>query len=164
MTNPTDLVTTPLDDKRITKTITINASPATVWAALTEPALMQKWMVERESEIEIRTDWQIGQPLIIRGHLHRIKFETKGLVLQFQPEHLLQYTHWASISRLPDEPANYTVIEFRLTPVAAQTSLTVTLWNFPTETIYKHLAFYWPVALTVLKKLVEQTMPALATL
>ena len=162
MTNQSAMVNTPLDDKRITKTITINASPTTVWAALTEPAIMQQWMAE--GEIEIRTNWQIGQPMIIWGHLHRGKFENKGQVLQFQPEQLLQYTHLSSLSRLPDEPASYTTIEFRLAPVAAQTALTLTAWNFPTETIYKHWAFYWPVALSVLKKLVEQTVPTLVTL
>ena len=162
MTHLTNLVTAPTGDKIVTKTITINAPPATVWAALTEPAIMQQWMAE--GEIEISTDWQIGQPMIIWGHLHRVKFENKGQVLQFQPQQLLQYTHLSSISRLPDEPASYTVIAFRLLPVAAQTALTLTAWNFPTETIYKHWAFYWPVALSVLKRLVEQTVPTLATL
>ena len=162
MTHPTNLVTAPTGDKIVTKTITINAPPATVWAALTEPAIMQKWMAE--GEIEIKTNWQIGQPMIIWGHLHRIKFENRGQVLQFQPEELLQYTHLSSLSRLADEPASYTTIEFRLAPVAAQTSVTLTLWNFPTETIYKHLAFYWPVALGVLKKLIEQPAPAFASL
>lgn len=148
------MVNTPLDDKRITKTITINASPTTVWAALTEPAIMQQWMAEEK--IEILTDWQIGHPMVIRGHLHRIKFENKGQVLQFQPEQLLQYTHLSSLSRLPDAPASYTIIEFRLAPSATQTALTLTVWNFPTETIYKHLAFYWPVALEMAKKLIEK--------
>lgn len=157
MTNPTNLAAS-LADTCITKTITINASPAAVWAALTEPAIMQQWMAEEE--IEISTDWQIGHPFVLRGQLHRVKFENRGQVLQFQPERLLQYTHASSLSRLPDEPASYTTIEFRLAPVAAQTTLTLTVWNFPTETIYKHLAFYWPVALGMVKKLLEQPTPA----
>ena len=159
MTNPTNLVSASLADIRITKTITINAAPAAVWAALTEPALMQQWMAEEK--IEILTDWQIGHPLVIRGHLHRVKFENRGQVVQFQPERLLQYTHASSLSRLPDEPSSYTTFEFRLAPVAAQTTLTLAVWNFPTEAIYKHLAFYWPVALGMVKKLVEQPAPAL---
>lgn len=161
MTNQILFVPAPRDEQIITKTITINASPATVWVALTEPAIMQKWM--SEDEIEIKTNWQIGQPMIIWGHLHRGKFENKGQVLQFQPEQLLQYTHLSSLSRLPDEPSSYTVIAFRLLPVAAQTALTLTAWNFPTETIYKHWAFYWPVALSVLKRLIEQPAFALAS-
>lgn len=162
MTNQIPLAAAPRDEQIVTKAITINAPPATVWAALTEPAIMQQWMAE--DKIEIRTDWQVGQPFVISGHLHGIMFEAKGNVLQFQPERLLQYTHLGSISGLPDEPASYTVIEFRLMAVAAQTALTLTAWNFPTETIYKHLAFYWPVALGVLKKLIEQPTPAVAGL
>lgn len=160
MTQQPTIATAPSGDKRITKTITINASAATVWAALTEPAIMQQWMAE--GEIEILTDWQIGQPMVIRGHLHRVKFENKGQVLQFQPQQLLQYTHLSSLSRLPDVPSSYTVIAFHLAPMAMQTAVTLTVWNFPTETIYKHFAFYWPVALTVAKKLIE-TQGAAAT-
>lgn len=154
MTHPTNLVTAPTGDKIVTKTITINAPSAAVWAALTEPVVMQQWMAEEK--IEILTDWQIGHPMLIRGHLHRIKFENKGQVLQFQPEQLLQYTHLSSLSRLPDEPASYTILEFHLAPSATQTALTLTVWNFPTETIYRHLAFYWPVALAMAKKLIEK--------
>lgn len=68
---------------------------------------------------------------------------------------MLSYTHLSSISGLKDEPQNYTIFEFRLTPTEGQTSLTFTTRNFPTETIYKHLAFYWNVTLEVLKKFVE---------
>ncbi|MEZ4710210.1 MAG: SRPBCC domain-containing protein [Caldilineaceae bacterium] len=34
----------------------INASPATVWDALTKPGLMKQWMVEPGMDIEILTD------------------------------------------------------------------------------------------------------------
>lgn len=53
-------------------------------------------------------------------------------------------------------PESYSVFTFDLTPVAQQTSLTLTLHNFPTEAIYKHLAFYWNVASEGLRKLIEQ--------
>ena len=35
-------------------------------------------------------------------------------------------------------------------------SLTLTITNFPTEAIYKHLDFYWRTALEVFKRFVEQ--------
>ena len=109
-----------------------------------------------DTEINIITDWNVGSPILIRGRLHRIKFENKGVVLQFEPEKILQYSHLSSLSRLPDKRENYSVLEFRLAPINNQTSLTLTLSNFPTETIYKHLAFYWNVALEVLKKMIEE--------
>lgn len=138
-----------------TKTVQINAPTSTVWTALTTPALMQKWM--SENELHIITDWQVGNPMTIRGKLHGARFENKGTVLQFEPEQVLAYSHLSSASRLPDQPESYSTLEFRLTPAQDGTSLTFTTRNFPTEIIYKHMAFYWNVTLEILKKTIEET-------
>lgn len=153
MANQTDIPST-ARDIIFTKTVHINAPVSKVWEALTDLELMQKWM--SETEIHIITDWKVGNPMLIRGNLHGIKFQNKGTVLQFEPERALQYSHLSSISRLPDKPESYSVFAFRLEPVDEQTRLTVTVSNFPTETIYKHLAFYWNVTVEILKRMVEQ--------
>jgi hypothetical protein len=114
---------------------------------------MKKWM--SETEIEILTDWKVGNPFIIRGRLHGIKFENMGKVLQFEPEKILQYSHLSSLSRLPDKLENYSILEFRLTSVDTGTALTLTASNFATESIYKHMAFYWNVTLEILKRMIE---------
>ena len=144
----------PTNDKLATKTININASTSKVWEALTNPDLMKKWM--SETEINIITDWKVGSPIVIHGSLHGIKFKNNGTVLQFESEKILRYNHLSSLSRLPDKLENYSVVEFGLTPIENQTTLTLTLSNFPTENIYKHLAFYWNVTLEILKRLVEK--------
>jgi uncharacterized protein YndB with AHSA1/START domain len=131
----------------------INAKPAKVWEMLTNTQLMAKWMVE--TEIEIITDWQVGGSIVIRGDLHGIPFENNGRVLQFQPEKLLRYSHLSSLSNLPDEIASYSIIEFSLQPNGNETVLTLTLNSFPTEAIYRHLAFYWNVTLEMLKGFIE---------
>ncbi|MEZ4869028.1 MAG: SRPBCC domain-containing protein [Caldilineaceae bacterium] len=154
MTKPIDIDPSPATDQIVQKTIQIDAPVATVWAALTEPALMQRWMAE--TEIDVITDWQVGQPIVIRGDLHGICFENRGTVLQFEPDQLLQYTHLSSLSDLPGTPENHVIFAFQLAPINQQTTLTLTLRNFPTEAIYKHLAFYWPVALAVCKRMIEQ--------
>jgi uncharacterized protein YndB with AHSA1/START domain len=136
-----------------TKTITINAPTSQVWDRLTNPELIKKWM--SETDIDIITDWKVGSPVIIRGDLHGIYFENNGKVLQFEQQHILQYNHLSSLSELPDEPDNYSIIEFRLSPTENQTNLTITLSNFPTEEIYRHLAFYWNVTPEILKKQIE---------
>jgi uncharacterized protein YndB with AHSA1/START domain len=155
MTKQRDIDTSPIS---FSKTVHINAPTAKVWDALTNPALMKKWMSETESEteIDIVTDWEVGSPILIRGRLHRVKFENKGTVLQFEPEKVLQYSHLSSISRLPDKPENYALFEFRLASINNQTTLTVNVSNFPTKVIYKHLAFYWNAAPEVLKRLIEE--------
>ncbi len=144
----------PSGEQRFIRTVNIDAPASKVWEALTTPELMKKWM--SESEIDIFTDWIVGHPFIIRGRLHGIKFENTGTVLAFIKEKVLRYSHLSSISRLPDTPESYSVFEFVLTPIDHQTSLTITVSNFPTETIYKHLVFYWNVTPEILKRMIEQ--------
>jgi len=144
----------PNTDEAVTRSVIINAPPARVWAALTIPELMNAWMFPEP--IDILTDWTIGAPFVIRGKLHGARFENKGTVLQFEPEQVLAYSHLSSSSRLPDVPASYTSIEFRLAAIAeGQTTLTVTLCNFATEVIYKHLVYYWTVTLGIIKRRLE---------
>jgi len=153
MTNQMNVYTSPEGDQMANKTIRINAPTSKVWEALTNPEAMKKWM--SETEINIITDWTVGNPIVMHGNLHRINFENKGTVLQFEREKILKYSHLSSLSRLPDEPRNYSIIEFSLTPIENGTDLTVTLSNFPTEAIDKHLVFYWNVTLEILKRMIE---------
>ena len=156
MPNLINIHTSPTGEQLASKTVEIDAPAFKVWDALTQPELMKKWMVDAETEINILTDWTVGTSIIMRGKMHRIKFENRGRVLQFEREQLLQYSHLSSLSRLPDETSNYSIIEFRLTPVEDRTNLTLTLSNFPTEAILKHLVFYWNVTLEILKKMIEE--------
>lgn len=123
-------------------TITIDATPSKVWETLTNTALMPEWMGEPEMKLEVQTNWKINSPILIRG-VHHIKFENKGIVLKYSKEQRLSYTHLSSMSRLPDKIENYSILEFVLTPAGTQTTLTLEVSNFPTETIQKHLEFYW---------------------
>ena len=150
--------TSPVTTQQIEKTILINAPAITVWAALTEPTLMKQWMAEPEMALEITTSWIVGEPILMRGH-HHITFENRGTVRHVEPPHHLRYAYLSSISHLSDRPEHYSTIDFRLTPLEEQTTLVLTLSNFPTLAIYKHVDFYWQVALTLLKKLVEQPTP-----
>lgn len=136
------------------KAVQVHAPATAVWALLTQPPLMKKWMPEAVTDII--TDWQQGGPFIIRGQLYKKPFENKGTVISFHPPQLLEYTHLSSLSRLPDVPENYTIMSFRLDAVDDGTRLALAINNFPTETIYRHLAFYWNVTLELLKKMVEK--------
>ena len=82
-------------------------------------------------------------------------FENRGTVLQCEPNNVLRYSHLSSLSRLPDEAGNYSVIEFRLTPLNDRTSLTLTIDNCPTEVIFRHLDFYSRTTIEVMKKVME---------
>lgn len=140
-------------EQTFTKIIEIDANCSTVWEALTNPKLMRTWM--SDSDIDIITDWEIGSGLTIQGYLSGKYFENNGFVLSFNPCCELSYSHLSSLSGLTDQVENYSVLVFYLAPVADQTQLTLTVSNFPTEIIYKHLVFYWNVTLDLFKKFIE---------
>jgi BarA-like signal transduction histidine kinase len=110
-----------------------------------------------DSEIEIVTTWEVGSPIIINAQevSYKIAVKNTGVVLQFLKNHVLEYSHLSSLSRLPDQPENYTLIRFTLLQEEDQTLLELNLSNFPTESHYKHLDFYWTITLQVLKRFVE---------
>jgi uncharacterized protein YndB with AHSA1/START domain len=138
----------------ISKTIDINAPASTVWAALTEPAIMKSWMTE--FEMDIISSWQPNTPLIVRGNLHGIPYENKGTILQSEPESVLQYTYWSSLSQHADIPENYSLITFQFSSPGNTTTLTFTQSNFQTDIIYKHFNYYWTIALELMKKVSER--------
>lgn len=144
-------------DTIIDKNIVINALVGDVWQALTDPAFMVKWMGEADFDLKVTTNWEIGAPFIIKG-FHHLKFENKGIVLEFLPERLLSYNFLSSLSRLPDIKENHTMVRFTLTAVELHTSLQLTITNFPTLTIYQHLNFYWNTTLVILKRTIESSI------
>lgn len=137
----------------------IAASPAVVWQALTQLDAMQRWMADPALRLQIQTDWTVGGPIRITG-FHHVPFENRGRVLHCEPERRLSYCQLSSISRLPDNPENYSIFDFRLSAIAEGTNLEFSASQFPTESIYKHIEFYWRVTLVVLKRFVEQQVAA----
>lgn len=135
-------------------TATVNADTAKVWDTLTNVKLMKEWMGEPEMKIEVDTDWTINSPILISG-FHHVKFVNKGFILQYEKQKKLKYSHLSSVSRLPDIAENYTILEFVLISLGKQTQLTLNIESFPTETIRKHLAFYWRATIVKIKKSAE---------
>lgn len=136
--------------------IAINAPLAKIWEYLTIPSLMKTWMLDQDTHLDIYSDWQVGSPIVMKGKLHQVKIENWGTILEFEPEKRLTYTHLSSISHLPDEPESYCKISFELSAGEEGNIVALTITNFPTESIYKHLDFYWRATLGVLKEQVEQ--------
>ena len=139
----------------IQTSVSIAAPTPVVWRVLTDPELMKRWMGEPEMELEVRTTWRVGSPVVISG-THHVRFSKDGTVLRFEPERLLAYSHRSSLSDLPDEPASYTELEFALSAAGTGTSLTFTARNFPTESVYRHLALYWKGTMQVVKRVADQ--------
>ena len=139
--------------KTVNKTISIKAASATIWNALTNPELIKLWM--SDAELEIISGWVTGSPIIFKTNLNG-KHEFKGKILQLEPGKVFQYSSWSKISRLPDIPENYSLIEFRLIPTENQTILSVTHSNLIAKAAVEHSNYYWNVALELIRRLVEK--------
>lgn len=137
------------------KTVIIHSNAVNVWSTLTDLKGMKQSAGEEEMELEIKTDWKVNHPIVISG-FHHLKFENRGIVLQFEPGTILHYTHLSSLSRLEDKAENYTSIKFELKPVQDHTALKLTIENFPSQAIYKHLCFYWRTTIEKIKLFAEQ--------
>lgn len=138
----------------ISKNITINAPVAQVWNAVTDPGLMTTWMGGPELQLDVQTTWEVGSPVVISG-FHHARFENKGTVLEYSPGRAVSYNFLSSMSRLPDIAESYSIIRFVFEPQGQQTLLSLTITNFPTETIYHHLNFYWNTTIIMIKKMIE---------
>lgn len=141
------------ENKTLRLEILINTPAPNVWAALTVPELIAKWMLD--TPVEILTEWREGGNLLERGDLHGITFENRGKITRFDPAKTLEYTHWSTLSIVPNLPENYSIVCFDLQETENQTLLTLTIGNLITFEIFKHIEFYWKTALHMLKELAE---------
>lgn len=155
MNDVTENNTTVADKHSIVeKSITINAAPAQIWHVLTDTALFSKWL--SDSALTIQTTWQVGSPITMDGTFLNHKQHIHGTVIAFDPLRRLSYNQWNRISRLPDRPENYDIVEFRLIPDGDQTQFIVTHSNLIALAAPEHSNFYWNGALYRVKQLVEQ--------
>jgi uncharacterized protein YndB with AHSA1/START domain len=141
--------------QRFTDAVDIDAPVGIAWGSLTRIEHMREWMGEPEMMIDVETSWTVGSPMVVRG-FHYERFENTGVVLEFDPQKKLSYTHRSSLSQLADQPQNYTTLAFHLDSMGERTTLTLVATDFPTPTIFKHLELYWTGTLRVLKQYAER--------
>lgn len=150
-----------MDTLTITNTITIHATSAQVWDALTNPAKTKIYMFGCETV----SDWVPGSPLLWRmEHEGKALIAVKGNIVEIQPEKRLVYTVFDPQSAVADIPDNYLTVTYTLVPSNGQTVLTVTQGDYLTvadgprryEETYNNGEGWNPI-LVEIKKLVETT-------
>jgi uncharacterized protein YndB with AHSA1/START domain len=132
-------------------TIIINAPPARVWDALTQPDLIKRYLFGTQ----VTTDWRAGSPIVYEGTWEGKAYRDKGKVLQAEPGKLLVSTFWSSLSGLPDVPENYQTVRYELSTEGSRTRLTVVQDNNPTQEDANHSAQNWNMVLDGMKRLLE---------
>lgn len=107
----------------------INASPARVWKALTDPTMIKQYLFGTEAV----SDWKEGSSIKYKGVWQGKTYEDKGKILKVIPENLLVSTYWSSMSGLPDKPENYKKVTYGLINANQGTKLTITQDNNASE-------------------------------
>jgi len=131
--------------------ITINAPLERVWNALVTPAAIKQYMFGTD----VASDWKEGSPIVWKGEWEGRRYEDKGIIRQFKPQRMLQYTHFSPLSGLPDKPENYHTVTIELSAAGNRTSVSLAQDNNATEEARQHSAKNWERMLAGLKKLLE---------
>ena len=131
--------------------LAIEASRADVWDALVSPAAAKEYFFGAE----VHSDWMEGSTITFTGAFNGNAYLEKGIILQCEPERLLQYSHWSNLEPLPDLPENYRNWTFRITSASSGVVLSVTEDNIPDETKRSRSDEFWSGVLATIKRIVE---------
>ena len=132
--------------------ITINVPVAKVWDALVTPETIKQYMFGAD----VVSNWKEGGPIIWKGEYQGKKYEDKGVILKLEPKRTLRYSHFSPLSGKPDAPDNYHNVTMELSEQDANTKLSLSQDNNPTEESREHTAKNWQGMLETLKKLLEK--------
>lgn len=141
-----------LNFKNRKSTVVIDASASNVWDALTKPELIKKYFFGTD----VHTDWKAGSPIRFTGEWEGKKYEDKGKVLTNEPQKLIKYTYWSSLSGKEDKPENYQTLSYGLSESGNKTSLTIKQEGLQSEQEKEHSEKNWKGVLEGLKNLLEK--------
>jgi uncharacterized protein YndB with AHSA1/START domain len=138
-------------DHVATAEIDISASPAQVWAALTDPEQIKRYMFGSQVE----TDWRPGSPIVWKGVYEGKEYEDKGEILEIEPERRMKVTHFSPLSGQPDQPENYHTLTYDLQERDGTTQVRLSQDNNASEEEAEHSKGMWKMMLDGLKEAVE---------
>ena len=131
--------------------ISVNASPAQVWKALTTPKLIKKYLMGTD----VSTDWKEGSTITYNGEYEGKKYHDKGIIKKIEPEKILQSTYLSSMSGKEDKPENYNLVTYKISKRDDKTVITLSQDNNSTEKEKEHSTENWKTVLKKLKEVVE---------
>src|SRR5664279_5546978 len=129
----------------------ITASPERVWAALTDPKLIKRYMFGSEVE----TDWQQGSPIVWRGEYEGKAYEDKGEIVEIETERRLKVTHFSPLSGLEDVPGNYHTLLYELRKNGDKTHISLSQDKNASQEQAQRAKGNWEMMLRGLKEVVE---------
>lgn len=132
-------------------TTSVDAPREAVWKALVSPDAIWQYMFGTT----VVTDWQRGSRISWKGEWKGKPYEDKGVILQIEPERVLEYSHFSPLSGQPDVPENYHVVRITLSEANGRTDVTLTQNRNATKEEQQHSEANWKQMLEGLKKYAE---------
>lgn len=135
-----------------TTSISIHASAAKVWDALTNPEIVRQYLFGTE----VSSDWQVGSPITYKGMWKDTPYEDKGTIVEIIPNKLLKTTYWSAFSEREDVPENYLLVSYQLAEADGETTLSITTENQPSQADADDANKNWGYVLGMMKDLLEK--------
>lgn len=129
----------------------IGASPAQVWAALTDPKLIKRYMFGSLVE----TDWQQGSSIFWKGEYEGKTYEDKGEILEIETERRLKVSHFSPLGGQEDVPDNYHTLLYQLKQNGDKTHISLSQDKNASEEEAERAKGNWEMMLGGLKEVVE---------
>lgn len=139
-------------DHAVAAQVEIDAPPARVWAALTDPDDIEKYMFGSKVE----TDWTVGSPIVWKGEYEGKRYEDKGEIIEIEPERRLEVTHFSPMSGQEDLPENYHTLTYELEGRGDRTHLSLRQDNNASAEEAARSQGNWEQMLQGLKEVVEK--------
>jgi uncharacterized protein YndB with AHSA1/START domain len=131
--------------------VIINADRDKVWDALVNPKAIKQYMFGAD----VVTDWREQGPIVWKGEYQSKPYEDKGVILKFEPGHMLQYSHFSPMSGLPDKPENYHTVTIEVSGGGNKTQASLSQDHNATEKERDESQKNWTAMLDGMKKYVE---------
>lgn len=131
----------------------IDATPEQVWAALTDPEQIKKYMFGTE----VTTDWQPGSAIVWQGEYEGKPYQDKGEIVAVESGRRMVLTHYSPLSGQPDVPENYHTLTYDLAASGAGTELSLSQDNNASPEEVEHSTAMWTQMLAGIKNVVEGT-------
>ena len=109
----------------------------------------QEWL----GGFAFESSWMVGEPISLGGVLNGKPYRETGILLAFEADHLLRYSHWSALWRVADTPQHRAVLRLTLTPTEGGTTVLL-LHELPAvEALPHHHHFFSPAARRLLPRI-----------